>query len=122
MFTPLDGMMLLVGHRYTITAGARPGIEPLESTNAAGLRRNDDPIEGLHPVLAEADELWRKSGIAIEHAATALCMTGGPIYRWFSGKADPGLLELDTLLGFAGHRLTIVRGIRPRLTPRVAPK
>jgi hypothetical protein len=122
MFWALDRMMLLVGHNFEVTAGARPGIELLESSNAAGLRRSAGPPPDLHPVLAEVDVLWRKSGVALGDAAKAMKMSSGPVYGWFTGKTEPGLLELDTLLGFIGYRLTVVRGVRPRSMPGIAPK
>lgn len=121
LLLPLDRMMLMVGHHYAIVVGARPGSKQLEPSTATNLRRHDI-LEDLHPLLVETDLLWRRSGVSISDGAAAIGMSRGPLYRWFLGTAEAGLLEVDGLLGTIGHRLTVARGVRPRNLPRIGLK
>lgn len=118
MLLPLDAIMLMVGHHYSIVKGARPDAKKIPPAANAGRRRNasnlrrHDSVTDLHPVLVQADALWRESGIPLIEGAAAIGLSRGPVYRWFIGTTPVGLLDLDALLGTIDHRLTVTKGSR----------
>lgn len=113
LLSQLDAMMGLIGYHYSIVNGSRTDRR-LPASEFSSRSNRADLADGVHPLLAEVDDMVRDSRVVLADFAGEMGVSTSYLSNWFSNKADPAILDVDRLVGLIGrgHRLAVTRGLR----------